>query len=105
MILHVVEKTKAKDMFDALVSLFQSDNLNRKMVLKNKLRDCRMNKFDNVTSHLMRIMQICDHLIVVGDNILDEKLVNVALNEFTKSWEPFVKGICARENIPNWQRL
>ena len=31
--------------------------------------------------------------------------MNVALNGFTKPWEPFVKGICAQENIPYWQRL
>jgi len=44
LILHVAEKTKAKDMFDALVGLFQSDNLNRKIVSKNKLRDYSMNR-------------------------------------------------------------
>jgi hypothetical protein len=52
---HVAKKTKAQDVFDALVGLFHNDNLNRKMVLKNKLRDCRMNRSDNVTSYLMRI--------------------------------------------------
>jgi hypothetical protein len=31
--------------------------------------------------------------------------MNVALNGLTKSWEPFVKGVCTRENIPYWQRL
>jgi hypothetical protein len=35
----------------------------------------------------------------------DIELVNVALNGFTKSWEPFVKGIRAREKLPDWQRL
>jgi hypothetical protein len=80
---HVAEKTKPKDMFDALVGLFQSDNLNRKMVLKNKLRDCWMNRSNNVTSYLMRITQIRDQLAVVGEKILDAELVNVALNRFT----------------------
>lgn len=31
------------------------------------------------------------------------KLINVALNGFHKSWEPFVKGICAQEKLPNWE--
>jgi hypothetical protein len=35
----------------------------------------------------------------------DIELVNVALNGFTKSWEPFVKGICTWEKLPNWERL
>ena len=66
--------------------------MNRKMVLKNKLQDCRMTKSDNVTNYLMRITQIRDQLAIVGEKTLDEELVNVALNGFTKSWEPFVKG-------------
>jgi hypothetical protein len=69
------------------------------MVLKNKLRDCRMNRSDNVTSYLMRVTRIHDQLAVVGENILDVQLVNVSLNRVTKSWEPFVKGICKRENL------
>jgi hypothetical protein len=31
--------------------------------------------------------------------------VNVALNGLPKSWKPFVKGVCAREHLPDWQRL
>jgi hypothetical protein len=37
--------------------------------------------------------------------VLDAELVNVALNGFTKAWEPFIMGICAREHLPNWERL
>jgi hypothetical protein len=31
--------------------------------------------------------------------------MNVALNGLPKSWEPFVKGVCAQENLQNWQWL
>jgi hypothetical protein len=105
LILHVSEKTSAKEMYDALVSLFQSDNLNRKMILRTKLRECKMTNSDNVTSYLMRITQIRDQLAVVGETVLDAELVNVALNGFTKAWKPFIMGICARERLPNWERL
>jgi hypothetical protein len=95
---HVAEKTKSKEMYDAFVSLFQSDNMSRKMILKTKLRECRMSSSDNVTSYLMKITQ-------TGETILDAELVNVALNGFSKSWEPFIMGICAREKLPKWERL
>ncbi len=32
-----------------------------------------------------------------------EELVNMALNGFPKSWEPFVKGICACEHLLNFE--
>jgi hypothetical protein len=102
---HVLEKTSSKEIYDALVSLFQSDNMSRKMILKTKLRERRMTNSDNVTSYLMRITQIQDQLVVIGEVVLDAKLVNVALNGLTKSWEPFIMGISPREKLPKWERL
>jgi hypothetical protein len=32
-------------------------------------------------------------------------MVNMALNGFPTLWEPFVQGICACENLPNFERL
>jgi hypothetical protein len=102
---HVAVKTISKEMYDALVSLFQRDNMSRKMILKAKLRECRMSSLDNVTSYLMRTTQIRDQLVAVGETILDVELVNVSLNVFSKSWEPFIMDICAREKLPMWETL
>jgi len=41
----------------------------------------------------------------LGRRFADAELVNMALNGFLASWEPFVKGICARENLPKFERL
>jgi hypothetical protein len=32
-------------------------------------------------------------------------MVRTALNNFTKPWGPFVRGIVAREIMPTWERL
>jgi hypothetical protein len=53
----------------------------------------------------MKITQICDQLAVVGEKEVDGELVNTALNGFSKPWEPFVKGISERENLPTFERL
>jgi hypothetical protein len=92
-------------MFKALVDLVQSDNSNRKMIFRNKLRSIQMSRSDNVTNYFMRITQTHDQLATIGEKVDDTELVNVALNGFIKPWEPFVKGICAREKLPDWQRL
>jgi hypothetical protein len=92
-------------MFKVLVDLLQSDNLNRKMILRNKFRSIQMSRSDNVTNYFMRITQTCDQLATIGEKVDEAKLVNVALNGFNKSREPFVKGVCARENLPNWESL
>ena len=36
---------------------------------------------------------------------MDEELVRIALNGFSKPWDTFVKGVVAREKLPDWQRL
>jgi hypothetical protein len=46
---HISEKRTTKEMSDALVSLYQSENINRKMILRNKLRSMEMTKSDTVT--------------------------------------------------------
>ena len=46
-----------------------------------------------------------DELAVVGEVVDSVELIRVALNDFSKSWESFVRGIVARENMPSWERL
>lgn len=79
--------------------------MNRKMILRNQLRFIYMSRFDNVTSYFMRITQTHERLATIGEKVDMTKLVNVALNGFTKSWEPFGNGTFAWEIIPGWQRL
>jgi hypothetical protein len=35
----------------------------------------------------------------------ETELVRIALNGFTKQWDVFVRGVVAREKLPNWERL
>ena len=49
---HLAEKKTAKDMWDTLNQLFEAKNENRKMALKVKLHNVRMNKDEGVASYL-----------------------------------------------------
>jgi hypothetical protein len=102
---HLSEKKTAKEMFDALVGLFQSNNLKKKMILRNKLISVQMSRSENVPSYFKRITQVRDHLAAIGEKVDDVELINVALNGFPKSWESFVKGVYAPEKLPHWKRL
>ena len=42
-------------MFDALVGLYQSENINEKMILWNKLRAINMTSLDLVTNYLIKV--------------------------------------------------
>ena len=102
---HVVGKDYAYQMWECLSNLYQSSNQNMKMVLREKLRSTKMARGESVTSYLTRVSQVRDELAVVGEMVDSAELIRVALNGFSKSWESFVGGIVARENMSSWDRL
>ena len=102
---HVTGKSYAFEMWAALCTLYQSKNQNRKMVLREKLRNAKMTEIDTVSSYLTKITQIRDELGASGEKVEDEELVRHALNGFTTKWHSFVKGVVARDKLPDWTRL
>jgi hypothetical protein len=52
---HMIPHISDKKMFDAMLSLYQSDIINREMILQNKLRSIDMTRFESVTNYLMKV--------------------------------------------------
>nr|KUM47387.1 hypothetical protein ABT39_MTgene5572 [Picea glauca]QHR89570.1 hypothetical protein Q903MT_gene3592 [Picea sitchensis] len=92
-------------MFDALVTLYQSVNLSRIMLLKNKLTRTRMSKIDTIASYLMKITELRDQHVAIGELSDESELVRKTLNGFGLSWHHFVQCICAREKLPTFYKL
>jgi hypothetical protein len=81
---HVAGKTNVFEMWASLTKLYQSSNENRKMVLREKLRNIKMTETEKVSSYLARITQVRDELGAVGEVISDGELVRSALNVFSE---------------------
>jgi hypothetical protein len=93
---HLTGKDYAFEMWASLCKLYQSPNQNRKMVLQEKLRSIQMLNSESVTSYLGRFTQIRDELAVVREIVDPDFLVRTTLNNFSKPWGSFVRGIVAR---------
>jgi hypothetical protein len=102
---HITGKAQASQMWAALISLYESSNENRKMVLHERLRSIRMLKDETVSAFLARFTQIIHELGAVGEVIQPNSLVRQALHSFTKPWGAFIQGIVAREHLPTWERM
>lgn len=76
---HLSGKKTTKELREALTKLYQSDNHNRKMVLREKLKSTVMSNTDTVTSYLTKISQIRNELVAVRETILDADLVSVEI--------------------------
>jgi hypothetical protein len=103
---HMSSKKTVKDMWEALVKLYPSDNQSRKMLLREKLKSTTMVRGESVVTYLTKFTQIRDdELAVVGETVDDTKLVRTALNGFTKQWDVFFRGVVAWENLHDCERL
>ena len=87
---HISGKDHAHEMWSALTGLFQSTNENRKMVLREKVKDIKMVKGEMCMTYLTRISQVRDELVVVGVAITGPKLVRRTLNGVIAPWAVFV---------------
>jgi hypothetical protein len=61
------------------------------MALRDKLHATKMARGEGVTSYVTKLTHVRDELAAVGDIILEEELVRIALNDFGKQWDVFVK--------------
>lgn len=78
------------------MKLFQNDTINRKLILKEKLRNTRQNKGEGVVSYITRIKLVKDELEVVEEKIDEDELMRTTLNGFPKQWNVFVQVINGR---------
>ena len=94
---HLADKKTSNDMWDTLKQLFEENNENQKIALKEKLHNVNMTKDESVTSYVTHVAQVKDELAIVGETISDLELVRITLNGFTKKWDFFFQICC-------WQR-
>jgi hypothetical protein len=59
---HIVELKTAKEMYDALVGLFESKNTSRKLSLRNHLHCITMTTSDSVATYFMKVSQLKNQL-------------------------------------------
>ena len=86
-------------MWKALTDLFQSKSDQRKLALKDKLRNIKMEKGDSMPKYLTKFIQCRDELGSVGVTVDYEELVNLALLGLLKSWHSYQDSINGQEKF------
>ena len=82
---HIIRNI-GKEMFDVLVTLYQSENINQKMLMRNNLGATQMSKRNIIASYLMKITELYDQLEAVGEEVEGEEFVPTTLNGFSSYW-------------------
>ena len=106
---HIVSRLHGKAspflMWKALTDLFQSKSDQRKLALKDKLRNIKMEKGDSIPKYLTKFFQCKDEMGSVGVTVDEEELVILALLGLPKSWHSYEDSVNGREKLSGWERL
>jgi len=106
---HIVSNLHGKAspylMWKALTDLFQSKSDQRKLALKDKLRNIKCEKGDSMPKYLTKFTQCQDELGSVGVTVDDEDLVSLDLLGLPKSWHSYQDSVNGQEKLPGWERL
>ena len=60
-------------MYDALIGLYNNNNINKYLSLRSQLRNVKMTKNDIVASYFIRISQLRDQLKSIDEIVLDKE--------------------------------
>jgi len=76
-----------------------------KSFLKNKLKDNKMDKGESIQSYFMRITQVKNGLLSIGEVIADRELTLIALGGLPRSWNVFNTTILNNDRKPGFNEL
>ena len=102
---HVSSFKTPKEVFDALTKMFKGKNINRKMTLRNQLKNVKTQNSETIQSYFTRVAQIKEQLEVVEENVVERGIVMTTLSGLPRSWDSFIQGICARRKLISFNRL
>ena len=84
-----------KEMFDSLTKLFDGKNINRKMTLRNQLKNVKIQNAKTIQSYFTRVSQNKEQLEAVEKDIENGEVVMTTLNGLPRSWDSFIsRNLC-----------
>ena len=92
-------------MFDSLTKLFEGKNINRKMTMRNQLKNVKIQNAKTIQYYFTRVSQIKEQLEAVYEEVENVEIVMTTLNGIPRSWDSFIQGIYARKKLVKFSRL
>ena len=87
---HVSSLKTRKQMFDALIKLFEGKNINRKITLTNQLKNAKIQHSETIQSYFTRVSQIKEQLEAIQENVEEGEIMMTTLNGLPRSRDSFI---------------
>ena len=85
------------------MNLYQNNNDQRKLALKDKLQKIKMDKGEMIPKYLTKLTQCRIELISVGITVFTDDMVSISLQGLPKSWHSYQDFVNGREKLSNWE--
>ena len=84
---------------------FKVNNANQILFLKNKMKDIKMDRGESIQSYFMRITEIKNDLLSIGEVTGDQELSLIARGGLTRDWDVFNTTNINNDTILGYEEL
>ena len=92
-------------MYDKLVNMFKANNANQVLFFKNQLKSLKKGKDESVQSYFLKMTEIRNNLLAIGETIADREMVLTALGGLSSEWHVFNTTILNNNVIPYFDEV
>ena len=92
-------------MYDKLVNMFRDNNANQVLFFKNQLKNLKKGKDESVQSYFMKLTEIRNNLLTIGETIAYREMVLIALGGLPPEWHVFNTTILKNNVIPDFDEV
>ena len=105
LVAYVSELTTSKEIYDRMVSLFKVNDANQVLFLRNKLKEIKKGKDESMQAYFLRIVEIKNDLLSIGELIPDRKMTLTTLGGLPSEWYIFRTTLLNNNVIPGFEEL
>lgn len=105
LIAYIFDLNTSKKMYDKLVGMFKVSYGNQVLFLKNKLKDIKKGIGEDTQSYFMRITEIKNDFLSIGEFIVDREFILIALRGLPCEWHLFNTTIFNNDRISGFYEL
>ena len=105
LVVYISDLNTSKEIYDRLVSLFKVNDANQVLFLRNKLREIKKGKDESMQAYFLRITEIKNDLLSIGEAITDREIALMSLGGLPSEWYVFKTTLLNNNVIPGFEEL
>eukprot|EP00253_Pinus_taeda_P027779 PITA_27779 len=105
LVAYVSELNTSKEIYDRLMILFEVNDANQALFLRNKLKEIKKGKDESMQAYFLRIIENKNNLLSIGEVIPDSEMTLTTLGGLPSEWYILRTTLLNNNVIPGFQEL